>query len=182
MARTYDRIHAMLEEVRRNGNLGSAAKDYYDLADSLAKKKIKEFLVDATKDRYLSSSALRKLMRLLSEMNLVEFGEEDKKVRLSAAGKQALQGDNYDRMVSSAALELLSSHEITLTLIHDAIASVELPDVPEAGVIFEQLASQKKADIGFERFRTILFLLYCTKRLGREVKVLYGKRKTSAEK
>jgi hypothetical protein len=102
-------------------------------------------------------------------------------VTLSPAGKQALQANNYDRMVSTAALEFLGKkpYEITLGSIHDAIASVALPEVPESEVVFRQISSAGKDDLGFEKFRTILFLLYQTHRLEREVKVLYGKRKTA---
>jgi hypothetical protein len=179
MATTYDRIRTLLEEVKRNEGAGSKGRDYFDLADYLAGRQLKEFLIDVEEKRYLSSSALRKLLRLLKDLDLVEFGEV---VRLTAAGKQALQGDNYDRMVSTAALEYLGkTHAITLTTIHDAIASVSLPDVPESETIFKKIPTPSKHDLGFDRFRTILFLLYHTHRLERDVKVLYGKRKTTAK-
>jgi hypothetical protein len=61
MATTYDRIKALLEEVKRNDNAGARARDYHDLADHLAKRQIKEFLIDRQKRRFLSAQALRKL-------------------------------------------------------------------------------------------------------------------------
>lgn len=180
MATTYDRIRALLEQVKRNEAAGDKARDYYELAEYLANRQIKEFIVDANKNRFLSAAAIRRLLRLLSEMKLITVGEEDKVVLLGPAGRQALQGENYDRMVSQAALEMLNSFDITLESITDAIASVKLPNVPEAETIFEKLSGTRKEDLGFERFRLILYLLYWTRRLNREVKVLYGKRKSSA--
>jgi hypothetical protein len=178
MATTYDRIRTLLEEVKKNEGAGNSARDYFDLAGHLSTKQIKEFLIDAEEKRFLSASALRKLLRLLRDMGLVQFGDA---VGLTSAGKQALQGNNYDRTVSTAALEFLSRkpYEITLGSIHDAISSVSLPEVPESEVIFEKLTSPAKHDLGFDRFRTILFLLYHTHRLDREVKVLYAKRKAA---
>jgi hypothetical protein len=180
MATTYDRIRTLLEEVKRNESAGNKARDYFDLAAYLSTRQIKQFLIDVEEKRFLSASALRKLLRLLKDLGLVEFGDA---LGLTAAGKQALQGDNYDRMVSAAALEFLGKkpYEITLGSIHDAIASVSLPEVPESETIFRKLSSPAKHDLGFDRFRTILFLLYHTHRLERDVKVLYGKRKTAAK-
>lgn len=177
MATTYDRIRTLLEEVRRNEGAGNKARDYFELATYLASREIKEFLIDAEERRFLSAAALRKLLRLLKDLGLVEFGDA---TTLTPAGKQALQGNNYDRMVSTAALEFLSkSYAITLGSIHDAIGLVTLPEVPESEVIFKKLSNPSKDDLGFDRFRTLLFLLYCTHRLDREVKVLYGKRKAA---
>ncbi len=179
MATTYDRIRALLEQVRRNEGAGPRARDYYDLAEYLASRQIKEFIIDAEENRFLSTAAIRKLLRLLSDMKLVEIGEQDKVVRLAAAGRQALQGTNYDRMVSQAALEFLGEYDITIQTIVDTITSVKLPDVPEAETIYSELSGTRKEDLGFDRFRMILYLLYWTKRLNREVKVLYGKRQTA---
>ncbi len=180
MATTYDRVRTLLEEVKRNEASGDKARDYFDLAAYLANRRIKEFIIDAEKERFLSVSALRKLLRLLKDLSLVEFGDA---VVLSPAGRQAIQGNNYDRMVSTAALEFLGKkpYDITLASIHDAIASVMLPEVPESEVIFRQLSSAGKEELGFEKFRTILFLLSQTRRLEREVKVLYGKRKATTK-
>jgi hypothetical protein len=177
MATTYDRIRTLLEEVKRNESAGNKARDYFDLSTYLASREIREFLIDAEEKRFLSAAALRKLLRLLKDLGLVAFGDA---AILTAAGKQALQGNNYDRMVSTAALEFLSkSYDITLASIHDVIASVTLPEVPESEVIFKKLSNPRKNDLGFDRFRTLLFLLHCTHRLDRELKVLYGKRKAT---
>jgi len=58
MATTYDRIRALMEEVRRNEKAGEKARDYYDLSDFLAKKKIKEFVIDSEDGRFMSAAAL----------------------------------------------------------------------------------------------------------------------------
>lgn len=105
--------------------------------------------------------------------------EIDKTVRLTSAGKQALHADNYDRIVSEAALGFLNKCGSTLSSIHHAIESVSLPEVPESKKIFEKLSRPEKHRLGFEKFRMILFPLSCTQRLEREVKVLYGKRKAA---
>jgi hypothetical protein len=176
MAKTYDRMRALLEAARDNRAAGDNARNLYELADYLSTQDLKEFQIDGEAERFLSTQAIRKLLRLLQAMGLVNL---DGAVTLTTTGKQALRADMYDRMVSTAAIKFLASYVVTLASIHGAIESVSLPEVPESQVIFDRLTSPEKYRLGFERFRMILFLLYCTHKLKRDVKVLYGKRKTA---
>lgn len=175
MAKTYDRIRVLLEEVR--SNQAGTRRDLGQFVGYLGRRRIKALLVDASKGRYLSEDALRRLVLLLASMKLLEITDSD--IRLTATGRHALVGDNYNSMISTAALEYLTQFGIALDSIHQAIESVQLPDVPEAEKIFEVLVSPDKDRLGFDRFRMVLYLLHCTNRLTRHIKVLYGRRRPS---
>jgi hypothetical protein len=132
------------------------------------------FLVDSESERYLSREAISRLLRLLANLSLIEVG--DSEIVLTARGRHALQGQNYNPTVTTAVLDYLSEYEIKLSSIYDAIEAVRRPDVPESEKIFDKLDSGRKDDLGFERFRMLLYLLYCTEKIDRRIKVIYGKR------
>ncbi len=124
--------------------------------------------------RYLSAKALRRLLHFLQQIKLIDI--QDGEITLTAAGREALKTEAYDRIVSHLVLEYLSGRGIPLDTIHAMIESIELPEVPEPSVIFEKLTAKQQSRINQERFRTLLYLLACTKRLGRNLKVIYGRR------
>jgi hypothetical protein len=173
MARTYDRIRVLLREIQRNQSPGNR-QNLSVFASQLSRRRVEEFLLDRRKDSYLSDRALKRLLKLIAKMNLVEISDDA--LKLTRSGLQALQGNNYDRMLSTAALEYLSGYRITLQTIYTSIEAITLPDVPEAKRIFDGLESTDKDRLGFDRFRMILHLLHCSNRLMRQVKVMYGRR------
>ncbi|MGA8733220.1 MAG: hypothetical protein WB558_04785 [Terriglobales bacterium] len=129
--------------------------------------------MDSEERRYLSAKALRRLLYFLQQIKLIEIQDE---ITLTAAGREALKTEAYDRIVSRLVLEYLWERGISLDTIHAMIESIELPEVPEPSVIFEKLTAKQQSRISQERFRRLLYLLACTKRLGRNLKVIYGRR------
>lgn len=170
MAKTYDRIGALLNEVGRLEKAGGV--DLPAAISAIVKKRLRVLLIDQEKQRYLSPQALGKLLFLLRDMKLLNL---EPSVRLTPSGRNALNPENYNATVGTAALRLLDGFEISLSQMLDTIDSIAAPDFSDSTTIFQHLQATKKAELGFDRFRMILFLLYCTRRLSRKVRVVYGR-------
>jgi hypothetical protein len=108
---------------------------------------------------YCSAKAIRRLIRFVAEIGLIELGE-GRQCRLTNYGQNALRGDNYPRVLAThVAMYLKDGAGVTYSEIKDTIASIRSPEVPFFDTIYVKISSERDLQIGEGRLRMVLYLL-----------------------
>jgi len=159
----YSKISDLLTELAE----AESPPDIFDFAEAIRDKEIESFAIwrpgsepgAAPIKTYCSTTAIRRLIRFVSELGFVEIGE-DRTCRLTARGRNALRQDDYPRILAThVAIYLKERAGITLTEIKNTITAVRRPEVPFFEVIYGRISAERDLQITARRLRMVLYLL-----------------------
>jgi hypothetical protein len=159
----YTKIHDLLGEM--------AAKDQpveiSQLAEEIREKELESFAVwlpnpkagGAPVKSYCSTKSIRRLIRFVSDVGLVEIGD-GRVCSITSYGRNALMDDNYSTTLATHLAMYLKSHVgVTFSEIKATIAGVRHPELPFFDTIYGRITEQRELQIGEGRFRMVLYLL-----------------------
>ena len=159
----YTKILDLLTELSREG----APQDLFQFADAIHNKQIESFVIwrpgadpnAPPVKSYCSVQSIRRLLRFAAELGLIEIGA-DRQCGLTGYGRNAVQGDNYPRVLSlHLTMYLKEKAGVSYSEIKDAITAIRRPEVAFFDTIYEKLRSERELKIGEERLHTVLYLL-----------------------
>ena len=159
----YTKIFDLLTELDH----GDGPRELFAWAEEVREKEIESFAIwrpgpepDAPPIKtYCSAKSIRRLIRFVAELGLIKIGE-GKECRLTSTGRNALQGDNYGRAMSThMAMYLKNQAGITYSDLKDTISAIQRSGVPFFDTIYERVSDEQELQIGEGRFRMALYLL-----------------------
>lgn len=159
----YSKIFDLLTELSKE----DAPQDLFQFAEEIQNRQLESFAIwrpgpepgTPTVKSYCSPRAIRRLIRFVASLGLIELGEK-RSCSLTTYGRNALKGDSYDRTLAThLALYLKQNAGISYSEIKDVISSIRRPNVPFFETIYDQLNGTQNLQIGKQRFRMTLYLL-----------------------
>jgi hypothetical protein len=159
----YTKIHDLLTELAES----DAPRELFELAEGIRKKEIESFAIwrpgpepdSPAVKTFCSGAAIRRLIRFVAEVGLVEIGE-GRQCRLTTYGRNALKGGRYsETLAAHLAVYLKQSAGASYSDIKETIAAIRRPEVPFFETIYERITDQVDLKIGKVRFRAVLYLL-----------------------
>ncbi|BCO59624.1 hypothetical protein LTQ56_17690 [Mycobacterium intracellulare subsp. intracellulare] len=172
MASTYDRVRVILGRIARR-----TSWDIDKLADSIRDDKLAEFRFrgDGTEpDHYMSSASIRSIIRLMGELRIVDL--QSGKAKATVLGERCNGDDErFARQIQLSVKELLSNDGIDQARLKGAVARIQLPNVPDADTIFDELtADGPVGKMTAPRFRKLMYLWSSSGGIERVVRAHYS--------
>ncbi len=172
MATTYDRIRVILGRLARR-----ASWDTDSLVDSIRNDKLPEFQLrgDGTSlDDYMSTTSISAIIRLMRELRLAE--NDSDKIKATVLGKSCSADDaRFARQIQLSVKELLSKDGIDQARLKGAVARIQLPNVPDADTILDELTTDGPVGkMTSARFRKLLYLWSSSGGIERVVRAHYS--------
>ena len=173
----YSKIFDLLTELDR----ADTPQDVFEFAERIHEQEIESFAIwrpgpdpgSLPVKTTCSTKAIRRLIRFVAELGLVEIGE-GRQCRLTSYGRNALREDNYPRVLAThVAMYLKDGAGITYSEIKDTIASIRSPEVPFFDTIYGRISSERDLQIGESRLRMVLYLLERCDMLSSVTKKIY---------
>lgn len=159
----YTKIFDLLTELDQS----AGPRELSEWADQIQEKEIESFAIwrpgpepgSLPVKTYCSAESIRRLMRFVAELGFIEIGEGEQ-CHLTSTGRNALQGDNYARAMSThMAMYLKNRAGITYSDLKETIAAIQRSGVPFFDTIYERVSDEQELQIGEGRFRMALYLL-----------------------
>ena len=171
MSTTYAKIQTSLRQASRN-------KEWIDintLAKEIRKRRLRDFRIrddGSSIDHYMKEGTICKHLELMVSLELLKKNSDNRITVTSKGRGSIISEDRFNRQIRSSVKSLFESKNLNIQLIKATVEKIKLPDVPDAGTLFDRL---NKHDHGFDEnlLRKLLFLYACAKGVGRRVRVHY---------
>lgn len=172
MATTYDRVRVMLGRIARRATWDADA-----LVASIQEDKLPEFKIrgDGTgPNDYMSATSIRGIVRLMGDLRIVEVQSD--KVKATLLGQRCNgDDDRFARQIQLSVKELLSNDGIDQARLKGAVARIQLPNVPDADTILDELTTEGSVGkMTPTRFRKLMYLWSSSDGIQRVVRAHYS--------